>query len=163
MASVTPKPTAKPTPTATMHATPTQAPTQTPTQEPPSGGNPAKENQMIALVNQARADAGLPALSYSSMLRKGALKHSNDMSMDGFFDHTSPTYGTFPERFNAAGFVSGAENIALYGSIESAHEGLMKSEGHRDNILSTKYKRIGIGIVYNEAKRKYYITQWFSK
>jgi uncharacterized protein YkwD len=118
---------------------------------------------MIALVNQARADAGLPALSYSGALRKGALKHSNDMSMNNFFSHTSPTYGTFPERFNAAGFVSGAENIALYGSIEKAHEALMDSEGHRNNILSTKYTRIGIGIVYNESKRQYYITQWFSK
>jgi uncharacterized protein YkwD len=118
---------------------------------------------MIALVNQARADAGLPALSYSSALRAGALKHSNDMSMNDFFDHISPTYGTFPARFNTAGFVSGAENIALYSSIEFAHEALMNSEDHRNNILSTKYTRIGIGIVYNEEKGKYYITQWFSK
>jgi uncharacterized protein YkwD len=152
-----PKNTGKPT------TKPAAAYTASPTQAPPSGGNPSKEDRMIALVNQARADAGLPALAYSKTLRAGALKHSNDMSVNDFFDHTSTKYGSFPKRFAAAGFSSGAENIAMFGSVDKAHEALMKSEGHRKNILNPNYTRIGIGIVYNESKRVYYITQWFSQ
>ena len=102
-------------------------------------------------------------MKYDSGLRAGARKHSMDMSTNGFFSHTSPTYGDFSDRFNAAGFVSGGENIAMYGSIDSAHKALMNSSGHRANIMHKSYTRIGIGIVYNSERKVYYITQWFSK
>jgi uncharacterized protein YkwD len=46
--------------------------------------------------------------------------------------------------------------------MESAHTALMNSEGHRANILNSSFTRIGIGIVWNQAKGAYYITQWFA-
>ena len=45
-------------------------------------------------------------------------------------------------RKNAAG-----ENLALAPTLQLAHDGLMKSPGHRANILSTNYRTVGIGIV----------------
>ena len=39
------------------------------------------------------------------------------------------------------------ENLAGNQSVEKAHEALMASPGHRQNILNPNYTHIGIGIV----------------
>ena len=39
------------------------------------------------------------------------------------------------------------ENLALAQTVEIAHSGLMKSKGHRENILNSKFNRVGIGIM----------------
>ncbi len=120
---------------------------------------------MIALVNEERKAAGLPALKLDTGLRAAARRRSKDMSDNGFFSHTSPTNGSFSTRLKASGisYSAAGENIAKYGSVSSAHTGLMNSSGHRANILSEKFTRIGIGIVYNSSTKYYLITQWFAK
>ncbi len=45
-------------------------------------------------------------------------------------------------RFSTAG-----ENLALAPSMQIAHSGLMKSPGHRANILRPEFGRVGIGIM----------------
>lgn len=119
---------------------------------------------MIALVNEEREKAGLKRLSYDSDLRAAALKHSQDMLEHGYFDHTSPIYGTFQQRLEASGVKcsTAGENIAYYPSVAQAHVGLMNSPGHRANILNPAFTRIGIGIVYDKENKMYYITQWFA-
>ena len=157
-------------PTATVEPTATVAPTATATPAPTStsstsGSMTAEEQKMITLVNNERTAAGLPALTFDSGLRAGALVHSKDMSDNNFFSHTSPSKGDFSTRVKASGvkYASAGENIAMYGSVEKAHTALMNSEGHRANIMNTGYTRIGIGIVYNSTRGYYYITQWFAK
>ena len=151
--------------------TPAPKPAPVPAPQPPvinppaTGSMTSEESKMINLVNQERTNAGLNALVFDSTLRVPALKHSTDMSANNFFSHTSPTNGTFSERLKASGakYTSAGENLAMYGSVEKAHVGLMNSPGHRANIMNTNYTRIGIGIVYNQSKGAYYITQWFAK
>lgn len=159
--------TAAPAPTSTPK--PTAAPTAgsggTATVPPATGNMSADERAMIDMVNRDRADNGLPALKFDAGLRAGALAHSKDMSANNFFSHTSPTQGSFSARLKASGakYSSAGENIAMYGSVAKAEAGLMNSPGHRANILGTSFTRIGIGIVYNQSKGAYYITQWFAK
>lgn len=119
---------------------------------------------MINMINTERRNAGLSELQYDAQLSAEALKHSQDMSQNNYFSHTSPTYGTFAERLKASGisYSWAGENIALYGSVEKAHAALMASEGHRNNIMKATANRVGIGIVWNQAKNGYYITQWFA-
>jgi len=121
------------------------------------------EQQMIALINQERTAAGLPALTADSRLRSGALAHSQDMAANNFFSHTSPTKGSFSKRIKTLGISASAENIALYGSITKAHAALMASSGHRANIMNAAYTRVGIAVVYSQARHGYYITQWFGR
>ena len=45
-------------------------------------------------------------------------------------------------HFQAAG-----ENLALAPNINLAHQGLMNSPGHRANILSPDFKKVGIGVI----------------
>jgi uncharacterized protein YkwD len=156
----TPAPTATPAPTPA----PTSGSGGTATTPPVTGSMSADERRMIDMVNQDRADNGLPALTFDAGLRAGALAHSKDMSENNYFSHTSPTYGDFGTRVKASGvkYTASGENIAMYGSVEAAEAGFMNSPGHRANILGN-YTRVGIGIVYNQSKGAYYITQWFAK
>jgi len=120
------------------------------------------EKQMVDLINAERAKAGISALRINDKVTEVARAKSKDMIDKDYFSHTSPTYGspfqmltTFGVSYRAAG-----ENIATNRSMQNAHTALMNSSGHRQNILSSSYKSIGIGIVAN-ARGYLYITQMF--
>ena len=105
---------------------------------------------MINLINQARANAGLPPLQVSSQLTNAARAKSRDMIEKNYFSHTSPTYGSFTNLLNQYGvsYRSAAENLAMNsnGSVTGAHDMLMASPGHRTNILGGSYSLVGVGI-----------------
>src|SRR4051794_29438360 len=50
----------------------------------------------LALVNQARAARGVPALRADPRLARAARGHSRDMVAHAYFEHTSPTRGNLP-------------------------------------------------------------------
>ncbi|WP_274363839.1 CAP domain-containing protein [Paenibacillus thermotolerans] len=108
----------------------------------------ADEQQMVALVNQARQEAGLPALSVHASLSRVARIKSGDMAQNNYFSHDSPTYGSPFNMMNnfGIGYSAAGENIACNQTTENAHTALMNSPGHRANILSSDYTHIGIGI-----------------
>lgn len=125
----------------------------------------AQEEEVVRLVNQERAKAGLPALKINWQLSRVARYKSADMANKGYFSHNSPTYGTpfqmmenFGLRFSAAG-----ENIA-YGQRTPAEvmRDWMNSPGHRSNILSGAYTEIGVGLAKNKNGVCYW-TQQFIK
>ncbi|MDD4680332.1 MAG: CAP domain-containing protein [Clostridia bacterium] len=159
-ATPAPTPTAAPTPAPTPAPTAAPAPTPAPTQEPPASGYQlsASEQKMIDLVNQERAKAGVAALKVDLELSRVARIKSQDMKDNNYFSHTSPTYGSPFEMMKNFGisYRSAGENIAKHSSVESAHAGLMNSDGHRKNILNPSFTHIGIGIVDNR-----YFTQMF--
>ena len=109
----------------------------------------AEEQQMLALVNQERERAGLPALQADMRLVLVARKKAQDMVDKNYFSHTSPTYGSPFDMMKAAGITyrTAGENLAGSFSVESAHRALMNSEGHRRNILNPAFTHVGIGIV----------------
>lgn len=120
------------------------------------------EDKMIGLVNGEREKDGLNKLELDEELRNVARIKSEDIAENDYFDHTSPTYGSpfeMMERFGI-GFTQAAENLAGHGSVELAHEGLMNSQGHRENILRSGLTHIGIGIRPDE-KYGYIFTQMF--
>lgn len=107
------------------------------------------EDQMVDLVNKERASRGLRTLVLDERLRVVARGHSADMFKRGYFSHYSPEGLTVADRCLNAGidFLVVGENLAFAPSVELAHKGLMNSEGHRANILSTDYGKIGIGVM----------------
>ena len=119
---------------------------------------------MVNLINQARANAGLPPLKVSSQLTNAARAKSRDMIDKNYFSHTSPTYGSFTNLLDRYGvsYRSAAENLAMNsnGSVTGAHDMLMGSPGHRTNILGGSYSLVGVGIqVRNDGSHFY--TQLF--
>lgn len=106
----------------------------------------AWEQELLSLVNEARTDLGLNALVSIEEIAQMSRKHSRDMAVNGYFDHTSPLYGTAEQRMAAAGFAPCLENIAHgYMSATDTFNALMASPGHRDNILNPNGVFFGAG------------------
>lgn len=107
------------------------------------------ENMMINLVNKERVSRGLKSLEFDSKLRGIARAHSADMFKRGYFSHYSPEGETVADRASQAGtdFLVIGENLAFAPNVELAHKGLMASEGHRANILSEDFGKVGIGVL----------------
>ncbi len=107
------------------------------------------EAVMLNLVNTERERAGLPPLSSSGPLKTLAESYGRELFARGYFSHYTPE-GLSPfDRMRAAGitFTAAGENLALAPNVRIAHEGLMNSPGHRANILSPNYHKIGIGAI----------------
>jgi len=107
------------------------------------------EIRMVELVNAERARYGLKPLIRDPKLTEVARKHSEEMFRLSYFDHNSPITGTPFDRLNAFGikYTTAGENIAYAPNVEVAHNGLMNSPKHRDNILEPDFRKIGIGII----------------
>ena len=127
---------------------------------PDTGSTSSFAQQVLTLVNRERAANGLSALRLDDTLSRYAAVKSQDMHDNGYFSHTSPTYGSpfdmmksFGITYNYAG-----ENIAMgYSSTETVMTAWMNSAGHRANILSANFTTLGVGYVADGG----YWTQWF--
>jgi len=121
------------------------------------------EIQMLQLINSERKSKGLEPLKWHSELAGVAKLKSDDIVTNNYFAHNSPTYGNFYSMVRNAGisYSQVGENLAKARDINKAHIMLMGSEGHRNNILSSNFTHIGIGIT-NESNG-IVITQLFIK
>lgn len=116
--------------------------------------------QVVRLVNQERAAAGLGSLASDSQLADAAQKKAEDMAKNGYFSHTSPTYGSAFDMLKAAGisYRTAGENIAKgQKTAETVMNGWMNSSGHRANILSSGYTRIGVGFAVDGSGTPYWV------
>lgn len=116
------------------------------------------------LLNSDRAAYGLPALTLDPELCRIARLKSQDMRDNQYFAHTSPTYGDIREMLDRFGYsyAAAGENIAHHATVEKSQAALISSPGHRKNILSTTYTRMGIGIAQDQ-NGYIYLTQIFCR
>lgn len=115
---------------------------------------PDLEDRLLQLVNEERIKYGLKMLIADTPMKKAAFSHASDMFTRGYFAHHTPE-GTDPfERMNklSINFIFAGENLAHSSNLLSAHKGLMKSPGHRANILNPAFGKIGISILDGGAK-----------
>jgi uncharacterized protein YkwD len=124
------------------------------------------EYQLFDMTNASRLMHGLGILTWDDEVRVTARKHSADMAENSYFSHTNPE-GQSPfdrmEEDDIAFSVAG-ENLA-YGQFSSifAHEGLMNSLGHRENILKSDFKLLGVGVAFGPKHEPYFTENFYSK
>lgn len=106
------------------------------------------EKEMLALVNAERTKRKIPALEWDQSLLPAARLHATDMFARGYFSHYSPEKKTVADRLRQTKvrYLVAGENLALAPTLAIAHDGLMKSPGHRANILNKTYGRMAIGV-----------------
>jgi uncharacterized protein YkwD len=123
---------------------------------------PDLEARMLQLINKEREAKGILPLSADPELTEVARAHSRDMFARGYFSHSTPDGADPFDRIRGANvrYLIAGENIALAPTLPLAHEGLMKSPGHRANILRPAFGRVGIGIV-DGGQRGEMVTQNF--
>ena len=123
-----------------------------------------RENSLkvIELINAERVKAGLGAYAEAELLYAAASVRAAEL--EKLFSHNRPDGSlcfTIYKDFNISSKAR-AENIASgQQSPEKVMEAWMKSDGHRNNILSPDYKNVGVG-VYQDASGKLYWVQLFS-
>jgi uncharacterized protein YkwD/uncharacterized membrane protein required for colicin V production len=113
---------------------------------------PSLETQMLGMINKERIKEGLKPLKADPELNRVARAHSKDMFKRGYFAHINPDGQNPFDRMKKANvnFISAGENLALAQTLEMAHSNLMKSPGHRANILNPSFGRVGIGILEDD-------------
>jgi uncharacterized YkwD family protein len=109
--------------------------------------------QVVSLVNKERANAGLSSLASDSALTSMALVKAKDMYNNNYFSHTSPTYGSPFAMMTAFGikYSYAGENIAKgQRTPQEVMTAWMNSAGHRQNILSPNFAKIGVAYYNGE-------------
>ncbi|WAA12485.1 SafA/ExsA family spore coat assembly protein [Fervidibacillus halotolerans] len=124
------------------------------------------EAQVVQLVNQKRAEAGLKPLTHNWELSRVARYKSADMRDRNYFSHTSPTYGspfTMMKNFGIS-YRTAGENIAQgQATPQAVVDAWMNSSGHRANILSTQFTEIGVGYASGGSGRHYWTQMFIGK
>jgi uncharacterized protein YkwD len=109
----------------------------------------AAELQLLAAVNRARQDQGLPGLRWNEALALAARRHAGLMAQHGAAEHGFAGEASLAARVTQAGarFVSLSENVAQGPAVETIQAEFLSSPNHRANMLDSDMDSIGIGIV----------------
>ncbi len=109
----------------------------------------AAEAKMFADVNTQRQKNGVASLVNDEALTQVARAHCTDMFARGYFSHYTPEGNSPFDRMAEADiqFQAAGENLALAPDEDLAMQGLMNSPGHRANILSKNFGKVGIGVI----------------
>lgn len=120
------------------------------------------ERQAFDLTNVYRLRHGRQPLAWRKDLAEMALYHSKDMAANGYFSHDSLNGDTLADRAKKfkVSYRSLGENIAKgYGNTLRAVGGLYNSKGHRENMLTSEFKYLGVGVAFSGSTL--YLTQNF--
>ena len=128
--------------------------------------------QIVAITNRERAKAGVPPLQLDRHCVSAITGHVADMARGDFMSHEGSDGRSANERYrryNPAGRGAG-ENVAYNttGSAESFMQQWLASSGHRENILRSSYRGIGVAVRAScssgtgGGRCRYYAGQCFS-
>lgn len=135
---------------------------------------------MLDLINADRRSQGLTDVAWDTLAAQVGTAHAREMADNGYFSHWN-LQGVGPDiRYALAGGADSVwENLFLYryqddsgrGApindwpqvIRDAQAELMKSPGHRQNILDAAHTHVGIGIAYNPRTGDVRVAQEFVK
>lgn len=120
--------------------------------------------QVLSLVNQERAKAGLPELKLSKSLNAAAAVRARELATE--FSHIRPDGRDCFTALTDAGIVYShvGENIAA-GQVtpQEVVTSWLNSDGHRANIMSEDYTQMGLGYYHSSKGDQYYWSQIFIK
>jgi uncharacterized protein YkwD len=115
------------------------------------------ERHVLAELNDVRRAHGLRPLRLSAPLGIAADRHSRAMGRHGFFEHESRDGSSFWRRvkrfYGSRGYRRWSVGENLLWSTPGldatrAVELWLKSPGHRKNILTPRWREIGLGAVF---------------
>jgi uncharacterized protein YkwD len=126
----------------------------------PAGAETPLELALLDQINAVRAAHGLAPLRLNAGLQAAADEHSQEMARDGYFAHESANGSSFWQRVRqyyatrTARSWSAGENI-LWASPrigpKRAITVWMNSPPHRENLLSPRWREIGVDALHVRA------------
>jgi uncharacterized protein YkwD len=125
---------------------------------------------VVRLTNELRKAKNLAPFTTNEKLVKAAQLHAENMARKEMLEHDLDG-NRIGNRIDAVGykFLDAGENICLVGSqtepdraAAAALKRWENSEGHRENMLSTKFTQFGTGAARAQSG-KWYFCQVFAK
>lgn len=103
---------------------------------------------VFAMLAGARASEGAAPLTRNPALDALAEAHARVLAERGRIAHDAGD-GDPVARVTAAGLSANeiGENVAQASSIEGCHRALWRSPSHRENLLSRRFREVGVGVV----------------
>lgn len=149
-----------------------------PAASPAAAGTASAAAQVLAVINQARAQAGLPPYTLSAGLNTSASAHNTRMAAGCGLSHQCPGEPSLGARETAAGvrWTAAGENIGEGGPEPATASAIARmavtltqdmlneqppNDGHKLNILSSTFRHIGIAVV-RDSGGTVWMTQDFS-
>lgn len=126
-------------------------------------------DELVRLTNTARRTAGLPELKRENCLNNSAREWNFILTASDSFYHAD--IGVIIPKHCGNGWQRLGENLARVQSTrpsndavatKAAHDALMRSPGHKANILNRDYNKIGIA-AHRDSKGRIVFTQHFWK
>jgi uncharacterized protein YkwD len=171
------RPTASPSPTRSASA-PSHSPAPSSTPAPSTRATDDAVQQVLDLINRARAQQGLPAYRLLDGLNGSAAQHNQVMAGGCGLSHQCPGEAPFGDRETANGvhWSSAGENIGAGGPVADTPQAIAAmavnltqsmlderapNDGHRRNILSSGFTYVGIA-VHRDASGSVWLTQDFA-
>lgn len=121
-----------------------------PDYQPSQSFDQEAEQQLLEMANQARAQAGIPPLQFDDGLVSAARAHAQVMAREQQLSHQFDGEPSLPRRLSSASPLHldrAGENVALDNSPSGAHQHLMLSPPHRENLLDSSYNVAGFGVI----------------
>jgi LysM repeat protein len=109
-------------------------------------GDPASE--IFQLINQFRADRGLPPLQYNATLAVAAQNHANWMASSLLYSHYGQGGSSPQTRAAAAGYIGNVTENIVGGTNMSPRQGIIwweHSPIHYNTLVTTQYVEAGVG------------------
>ncbi len=114
-----------------------------------------RRRKMLQLLNQTRRSHGRPVFRLNTKVSHFAWLHSRAMVGRNNLFHSGNLYDAVRTyRPSAWG-----ENVGMAGVLGNVRTLWMRSAGHRANILNSRYRAIGIGVV--KARGLVWVTAIF--
>jgi uncharacterized protein YkwD len=107
------------------------------------------ERELLDKTNVERAKAGLSPLKLDEGLVRAARMHAVTMAAQKQISHQFSGEPSPSDRIAAVSNLHlqrTGENVAVAPNVEDAHDALMASAPHRDNLLSSKFNVAGFGV-----------------
>src|SRR4051812_26374223 len=109
-------------------------------------------SRLVSLINQARADHGLKALTVASGTSSVAANWTNHLDQQQALSH-NPDLGHQLETHGSPDWTAYGENVGdgPTSSADTLFQAYMNSPEHRDNILGSAYRYLGVGVVFDHS------------
>lgn len=109
-------------------------------------------SELVALINQARAEANIPMLALNPQLTIAAQSHSIDMACSNSLSHTGSDGSTIGERIARTGyFITHSPSFGEIIAFDSPQDAMYQWQSdprHWDFVLNVGNTEIGVGYAY---------------